>query len=168
KKPPWFLTIPKTVGQGTCIRVYLPTTADVPNESSPLTEQVAGSGEQILIVDDDRTVRQSTEFLLQSHHYRTLGADDGAAAIKLYTQHQDDISLIILDVMMPHMDGIHLVQRLKLINSRVKIIAISGLPANRDAVLAAGADAFFAKPYAIAPLLGTIAALVSSRPISPP
>ncbi|MEO1297676.1 MAG: PAS domain-containing protein, partial [Cyanobacteria bacterium J06636_16] len=163
-----FLQVTSDVGQGTCIRVYLPTTADVPNESSPLTEQVAGSGEQILIVDDDRTVRQSTEFLLQSHHYRTLGADDGAAAIKLYTQHQDDISLIILDVMMPHMDGIHLVQRLKLINSRVKIIAISGLPANRDAVLAAGADAFFAKPYAIAPLLGTIAALVSSRPISPP
>jgi DNA-binding response OmpR family regulator len=57
---------------------------------------------------------------------------------------------------MPKMSGIALIQQLKRLNQTVKIIAISGLPANREPVMAAGADVFLAKPYAIETLLKKI------------
>ncbi|MGF1521845.1 MAG: PAS domain S-box protein [Leptolyngbyaceae cyanobacterium] len=159
-----FLQVTSEVGQGTRVEVYLPTTTVPPShENSSREEPLGGKGELILVVDDDATVRQSTEFLLKSYRYTTLGASDGAAAIALYTQYQDDIRLIILDVMMPHMDGIQLVHRLHAVNPSAQIIAISGLPANRDAVLATGVEVFLAKPYAPEALLEAVAALVTSR-----
>ncbi|MEO0988702.1 MAG: PAS domain S-box protein, partial [Cyanobacteria bacterium J06639_14] len=113
-----FLQIVTEVGQGTLMKVYLPVTATAenPNEQSSGEELLEGNGELILVVDDDRTVRQSTQSLLESHQYRTLGANNGAIAIELYTQHLEDIKLVILDVMMPHMDGVHLIGKLKSIN----------------------------------------------------
>lgn len=55
--------------------------------------------------------------------------------------------------MMPNMDGITTVRKLQAMNPQVKIIAISGLPANREMMLQAGASRFLAKPYAVKDLL---------------
>ena len=148
-----FLHVASEVGRGTHVKVYLPTTEEVPHEHPPTKESFVGNGELILLVDDDVTMRQSTQSLLERHHYTTLIANDGLEALRLYEQHQDDIKLVILDIMMPNLDGIFLTRRLKILNSKVKIIAISGLIANQKPVLAAGADVFFAKPYTLENLL---------------
>ncbi|MEM7773675.1 MAG: PAS domain S-box protein, partial [Cyanobacteria bacterium P01_A01_bin.37] len=153
-----FLNVSSDVGQGTQMTVYLPVIDPALaehrhlDEQSP-QEQLNGHGEGILIVDDDFDVQQITKDLLENHHYRTFVANDGVEAIALFLTHQDDIKLVISDVMMPNIDGISLVQKLKETNPRVKIISISGLPANRLPVLTNGADAFLAKPYSLKTLL---------------
>lgn len=144
-----FLQVFSEVGQGTQVKVYLPAIEAASTEDNPSSEQFNGQGELVLIVDDDNAVQQTTQTLLESHHYTTLLANDGVEAIALFTHYHNDIKLVVLDVMMPNMGGIPLIQRLKALNPIIKIIAISGLPANRAPVLAAGANAFLPKPYPI-------------------
>jgi CheY-like chemotaxis protein len=122
-----------------------------------------GNGEGVLIVDDDLAVQSTQRFLLEQYHYQILVATDGIEAIALYAEHQSEIQLVLLDVMMPNMDGIGAIRALRRMNPAVKIIAISGLASNRDAVLAAGATVFLAKPYSNEILLQTIADLMGDR-----
>jgi len=152
-----FVQVSTEVGQGTQISVYLPVLEEAIGDRAPSSEapqtSYQGNGELILIVEDDPAVQQTTQILLESHNYATLTANDGLEAIEQYTQRQTDIQLVLLDITMPKMNGVELIQRLVIINPTVKIIAISGLPQNREPTLAAGAAAFFAKPYS----LGTLA-----------
>lgn len=148
-----FLQVLTEVGQGTAMGVYLPALEG--NGAAVNLPEVAidGNGELILVVDDDVAVQQSNCALLESHRYRTLAASDGIEAIAQYVQHQAAISLVVMDVMMPNLGGVPLIGRLKSMNPAVKILAISGLATNQDAVLSAGADAFLAKPYSLEALL---------------
>lgn len=157
-----FLQIFSEVGHGTQVKVYLPAIEGMPTRFDQLEEQFNGNGELVLIVDDDIAVQLGTQSLLESYHCKVLSTHDGMEAIALYAQHQDEIRLVILDIMMPNMSGISLIQRLKEINPMVKTIAMSGLPANREPALAAGANAFLPKPYTLENLLGNLQALITA------
>jgi PAS domain S-box-containing protein len=168
-----FVQVASEAGQGTQVQVYLPALATAPTAPSaapdragppatPLAPQL-GRGELILVVDDDLTVQHTTQALLERQGYRTLVADNGQAALHCYRQHQATIQLVVLDMMMPTLDGIALIERLLALNPRVKTLAISGLPAYREPALAAGASAFLAKPYDLVDLLGAIATLVQPK-----
>lgn len=166
-----FIQVFSEVGQGTQVKVYLPILRQTgcPNAPAPQTNPSPspdalpseGPGESVLVVDDDLDVRTTTQTLLTHYHYRVLAVSDGSSAIDLYTQHQATISLVILDITMPDMDGITLIQRLKAINPQVKIIAISGLPTQREPALAAGAMVFLAKPYTLDSLLAQVHTLLA-------
>ncbi len=148
-----FVQVFSEVGQGSQFRVYLPTIVETSNEAEQTRAVLEGNGELVLIVDDDIAVQQANKTLLETYHYTTLVANDGREAIDLYTQHQDQIKVVLMDMMMPNMDGISAVRHLRQINPTVKIIAISGLTSNREAVLAAGANVFLSKPYIVEELL---------------
>jgi PAS domain S-box-containing protein len=148
-----FLQVYSQVGQGTQFNVYLPKTEDTTTEHQLAKTLPLGQGELVLIVDDDVDVQRTNQALLESYCYKTLVANDGLEAIAIYAKHQDQISVVLIDIMMPKMDGITAVRRLRKINPQVKIIAISGLASNREPVLAAGANLFLAKPYATEDLL---------------
>ncbi|MBW4549685.1 MAG: PAS domain S-box protein [Aphanocapsa sp. GSE-SYN-MK-11-07L] len=148
-----FLQVYSQVGQGSQFIVYLPTTEEIRTEGQPTEELPQGHGELVLIVDDDADVQKTNQALLESYCYETLIADDGLEAIECYAKHQDQIGAVLLDIMMPKMDGITAVRTLKKINPQAKIIAISGLAANREPVLSAGASLFLAKPYTTEDLL---------------
>lgn len=162
-----FLQVFSEIGQGTQIKVHLPAQASQPVEPRPAIECYDGHGERVLIVDDEVSVQRCTQALLESHHYSTLLADNGLSALRLYHQHPDEIDLVVFDVTMPNMSGIELIQRLKAINPVIKAIAISGLPANREPVLAAGANVFLAKPYTSESLLKHAWDLVNDSPDQP-
>ncbi len=155
-----FLQVFSEPGQGTQVKVYLPATEKSPITRSLLSGRFNGNGERVLVVDDDVAVQLSTQAVLESHHYTTLIARDGIEATEIYAQYEGDISLVILDVMMPNMGGIPLVRSLKTLAPTAKIIAISGVETNREPVLAAGAKAFLAKPYPLADLLAMVQALI--------
>ncbi|MDX2242910.1 MAG: PAS domain S-box protein [Leptolyngbyaceae cyanobacterium bins.302] len=158
-----FLQVLSEVDRGTEMKVYLPTIEEAPTPSEPSEQQFDGNGELILIVDDDVAVQRSTQSLLENHHYTVLSTHDGMEAIALYTEHQSEIRLVILDIMMPTISGITLIQRLRAINPTVKIIAMSGLPVNREPALAAGANAFLPKPYTVENLLENLQALIARK-----
>lgn len=157
-----FLQVFSEVDRGTQVNMYLPILVGVPTSSSQSQALLDGKGELILVVDDDVAVQLSTRSLLETHHYTVLSTNDGIEAIALYAQHQAAIKLVIVDIMMPKMNGISLIQRLKAMNLVVPIIAMSGLPANREAALAAGASIFVSKPYTLNELLNHLRSLIGT------
>ncbi|MGD1905619.1 MAG: PAS domain-containing protein [Leptolyngbyaceae cyanobacterium] len=158
-----FLQVFSEAGQGTEVQVYLPATEATPTTRRLLEGKFNGNGELVLVVDDDVVVQRSTQALLESHHYTALIANDGVEAAALYRQHQDDICLVVLDVMMPNRGGIPLVQDLKALNPSAKVIDISGLDTNREPILAAGANVFLTTPYPLEDLLGAVHDLMGAE-----
>lgn len=117
------------VGKGTTIRVLLPISEKdsvaVP-ETAP--DPVAGGSETILLVEDDAGVRRSTRRLLESAGYQVLDAEDGTAGIEQYQTHKTSTSLVLIDIIMPGMNGKEVYEQLLQINPAVRAIFISGYP----------------------------------------
>jgi CheY-like chemotaxis protein len=156
------MEVSSQVGKGTEFQVFLPITAGTPTEVKIETALPKGNGELILIVDDEAVVQQTTQETLEDYNYQTLVANDGIEAIALYAEHQDEISLVLLDMLMPNMDGLTAIRTLKTLNPKVKIIATSGLPANAQKAIAVGAMKFLSKPYTATNLLHTLSGAIQS------
>jgi two-component system, cell cycle sensor histidine kinase and response regulator CckA len=160
-----FMNVYSEAGKGTQFKVYLPSPAH--NEASPLPhdiDSVAGDGELILVVDDEPAIREITKSSLEISNYRVLTACNGIEAVSIYAEHQQEISIVLLDMMMPSMDGGIAIRTLQQINPDVKIIAISGLLSNQNIAEASGmgVKAFVSKPCTAKELLQAIAAGVGS------
>jgi CheY-like chemotaxis protein len=155
-----FVQVASELGQGSQFKVYLPAAQETVAKSEPEVKQIQGHGELVMIVEDDLAVQQADRALLESYEYQTLVANDGIEAIALYAQRQHEIAVVLMDMMMPNLDGIKAIRTLIAMNPQVKIVAMSGVSSNRSAALAAGAKIFLAKPYTLADLVKSLANLV--------
>jgi PAS domain S-box-containing protein len=148
-------------GQGTTFHVYLPAMEISAAARIAQTGKVSlsrGNGEMVLVVDDEASILTITSQTLEAFGYRVLTATDGADAIAIYTQHQDEIAVVLTDMMMPVMDGAATIRALMRINPAVKIIAASGVSANDGVAKASGVGVkhFLTKPYTAGTLLNTM------------
>lgn len=104
---------------------------------------------QVLIVDDEPHIVMAIEFLMQQAGYETLTAHDGQAALATARQHCPDI--IVLDVMMPHMDGFEVAQHLRRDTAfqDTKILFLTARSADQDKHqgYGAGGDLYLTKPF---------------------
>jgi len=153
-----FITVSSIPHQGTTFNVFLP--AFVPSVAK-IQEELdfpVGSGETILIVDDEVAIREITQRSLETYGYQSLTASNGMEAISTYLQHSEEIDLVIIDMMMPTMDGSMAIRTLKAINPHLKIIAVSGLITGDKLSELTGVDvqAFLTKPFTAKELLVTI------------
>jgi PAS domain S-box-containing protein len=158
-----FVRVASVLGEGTEFKIYLPaaTEGETPKTQST-AELVNGSGELILVVDDDPAVCAVNRSLLEEHHYRTLSASDGIEAMAIYAQQIGSIDLVLIDAMMPNLGGAAAIRAMHQMNPHVKIVAISGLSSNQAPMIESGARVFLAKPYQLADLLRMIAELLNS------
>lgn len=144
-----FIDASSIVGKGTQFRVYLP--AVKADELTPPREETLspGQGQLILVVDDEPAIREISKASLEAYNYQVLTANDGIEAIALYAQHKDDIDLVLVDLMMPVMDGPTTIRTLRKINPQVKVVAVSGLLSSNHLPSIVGTDlhAFLPKPY---------------------
>lgn len=159
-----FINVYSEIDHGTKFIVYLPTTVD-PASTVDLSEQEAdwqGHGEMILVVDDEPFILLMAKATLESNGYQVLTAKDGRAAVELYRDRQPGIAAVLVDMMMPVMDGPATITMLKALDPNVKIIAASGLRlAERPAAaLAAGAIRFLKKPFSDSELLLTLSQIL--------
>ena len=143
--------------------VYLPSADNVGERAarSPEREALpipAGSGELILVADDEAPIRTVTQRNLEAHGYRVLTANDGVEAVSLYLKHRSDIKLVITDMAMPRLDGQATMQTLRIMNPQLPIIAASGLLTSLDAAQNAGIEfqACLPKPFSMEQLLKTV------------
>jgi len=160
-----FVNVYSEVRQGTKFKVYLPAVEGTQTQQAEDSELYTGHGKLILVVDDELAIREITKISLETYNYKVLTAIDGIEAIALYAQHKHKISAVLMDMMMPLLDGQTASRTLQKINPQVKIIAVSGL-ASSDKVAAAmanGVKAFLSKPYTVRELLHTINAVNSTN-----
>jgi len=148
-------------GHGTTFKIYLPG-ADhkVGLVSRPEAETVSPKrqGTTILLVEDDEIMRSLTRKVLLEHGYTVLEADDGESALECVDSHKGPIDLLLTDVVMRHMSGPALVDRLNASHPNLKVVYMSGytgeLIAERE-VLKRGII-LLEKPFSRTALLNTI------------
>ncbi|KOP23311.1 ATPase [Hapalosiphon sp. MRB220] len=159
-----FVNVHSEIGHGTQFKVYLPAAQEVEIESTSQLEPLAGKGELILVVDDEPAIQEITRASLETHNYKTLVATDGIEAIALYAQNRDKISAVLMDIMLPSLDGITAIRTLQKINPAVKIIATSGLASSSKLAEASTINIsdFLAKPYTVKELLLTLQKVLNS------
>jgi PAS domain S-box-containing protein len=150
--------------RGTQFKVFLPAADPVARNPEEAAEILQGHGELILVVDDETAILEVTQATLETYNYRVLTASNGIEAIATYAQNQGKISLAIMDIMMPTMDGKTAILALKQLNPELKVMAVSGL-INRQEIIAELADnvtAFMNKPYGNDDLLRMISEILHS------
>lgn len=122
----------------------------------PTTPQPA----HVLVVDDERAVREALSRALRLHDYRVSLAADGLEA--LATVNRGDVDAIVLDVMMPGIEGTGLARRLRQDGHDIPILMVTARDDVEDRIagLDAGADDYLAKPFALDELLARLRALL--------
>ncbi|QUQ69340.1 response regulator transcription factor [Kutzneria sp. CA-103260] len=115
---------------------------------------------RILVVDDDRAVRESLRRSLQFNGYQVELAGDGQQALEAVTAQRPDA--MVLDVMMPRLDGLEVCRRLRGTGDDLPILVLTARDAVSDRVagLDAGADDYLPKPFALEELLARLRALL--------
>jgi two-component system cell cycle sensor histidine kinase/response regulator CckA len=152
---------------GALMRAYLPaahTEAVTPSRSAP-PEPRSGRG-TILVVDDERLVLEASSRALRSLGYQVLEADGGVEAIETFRARQNEIDGVLLDMMMPDLDGASTLDALRAIDPRVRVLVATGgdvAPESESARLG-GVCGFLSKPYDLGSLSEAIAHLTSDRP----
>jgi len=137
-------------GQGATFKIYLPRLdeADERRKNKPPSMPARGS-ETILVVEDEDVLRRLTVRILIAAGFKTMSASDGAEAIKLFEKYGRDIDLVLTDVVMPHMSGRDLVQKLLMLKPKLKSLYMSGYTDNaivHHGVLDEGIN-FITKPF---------------------
>jgi two-component system cell cycle sensor histidine kinase/response regulator CckA len=131
----------------------------------PMTPRPVQTGAgTILFVDDEAMIRASGMRMLETLGYQVLLAENGRVAIDLYQRNREAISLVILDLVMPVMDGPETFHRLKELDPGVRILLTSGYTRewNIDPLLV-GAAGFIPKPYDIEQLSEKLYQALDSR-----
>jgi two-component system, cell cycle sensor histidine kinase and response regulator CckA len=160
-----FMNLYSELGRGTTFKIYLPAqgaSCEVPiqNEESRVSLP-RGSGETILVIDDEASILSITSETLHAYGYEVVTAANGAEGVAVYAQQKDKIAIILTDLSMPVMDGRATIYALLKINPKAKIIAMSGMDEAESVAKAstAGIKHFISKPYTAATLLKSLKAL---------
>ena len=113
---------------------------------------------KIMIIEDDEDIREGVRILLESEQYFVIEAENGVQGLELL---EPDVSLIILDIMMPGMSGIRTCEEIRKI-SNVPILFLTAKAQESDKLLGlmAGGDDYLPKPFSYAELLGRVKALI--------
>ena len=150
--------------RGTKVKVFIPV-ADAEEAIAEAHKSIPrGNGELILVVDDETPMLEVTKATLEIHNYQVLTASNGIEAVAAYVRHKEAISIVIMDIMMPGMDGKTAIRTLKQINPELNIIAVSGLIRNKEIAAELNSDvtAFINKPFNNDDLLKKVAEIINS------
>lgn len=159
------LDIKTAPGQGAAIRVYWPATGAPPPEKTPVRPAEAPRGEgTILIVDDEPQMRSVLERILAGYGYRSVSAAGGQEALDLLAR-MPEIRGVILDLVMPGMDGLETHDRMKTARPDLKILLLSGYaPREFENEIARRGLPFLAKPADRAQLALALHELLTGAP----
>jgi signal transduction histidine kinase/CheY-like chemotaxis protein len=146
-----YIDVDSSKGSGTTFSIYLPTSGKaLQMEQRSATGPVKGKG-SILLVDDEDMILEVGKRMLNNLGYEVLTAGSGEESLDLYSKSQESIDLVILDMIIPDMGGGAIYDRLKEMNSGVKVLLSSGysIEGKASEILARGCDGFIQKPFSI-------------------
>jgi two-component system, cell cycle sensor histidine kinase and response regulator CckA len=153
-----FLDVQSQVNQGTQIDVYLPA-SHTPIQPDILAPALpSGKQQLILAIDDERAIGELIKSTLETYNYRVITAESGTEALDIYVNRIEEIDLVLIDMMMPIMDGLSTITALHQLNPDLPVVAMSGL-SSTEAIAQAkrfGCRYFLPKPYTTGDLLQVI------------
>ena len=144
-----FITVWSEQGKGSSFHIHLPVSdKELLPEAGRPAEIIEGR-ETVLLVDDEAMILDVGKKMLERLGYKVLVAHSGKKAIEIYTLNQKRIQLVILDLIMPEMNGRKVFERLKQINPKLKVLLASGYSLEGEAkdVMDKGCDGFIQKPF---------------------
>jgi PAS domain S-box-containing protein len=158
-----FVTVRSEVGLGSAFTLHLPA-AEKPSErrpealAAPEKSRGAVSDQTILVVDDEESIRSLARDILEGEGYRVLLAENGARALEVYREHQGEIGLVVLDLIMPKLGGGEVFLKLKEMDPGVHVLVSSGYSQEGKAqeILSGGALGFVQKPFHVRDLISQV------------
>ncbi|MDO4380789.1 MAG: response regulator transcription factor [Clostridia bacterium] len=116
---------------------------------------------KILIAEDEKSIREFITLNLRRHGFSVAEAENGTESLKIFEENKDSLDVVLLDVMMPKLDGIEACRRIRELSSTVGIIFLTAKTQEQDKVfgLYSGADDYITKPFSVTELLARIEAV---------
>lgn len=155
------ISVESTPGKGTAMTILLPSLERGGDEPAAEEKAVMGKG-TILLVDDEEMNRITGKEILETLGYSVLLAGNGVEALEIYRESGSRIDLVLLDMIMPVMDGFETFYKIKELNMNCRIAVISGYPDKRklDMMRETGLEAVIGKPFLIPQLSKTISEIL--------
>ncbi len=154
KQSEGYITVNSDVERGTVFSIYLPPAAPEPVVESMKEPASVSGNETVLLVEDDASVRSMAMRVLTTHGYRVVDAGNGREALRVASEYDGRIHLLLTDVVMPEMGGRALADAMRQLRPLTRVLFMSGYP--DDEVLRRGIQrdqtAFLAKPFTQAAL----------------
>jgi PAS domain S-box-containing protein len=144
-----FINVYSQVGHGTTFNIYLPASKKEARRMAEAPEELVRGSETILLVDDEDIIINVGKEILEALGYTVITASGGREAIDIYGSRKDEIGLVILDMIMPDMEGGRTFDVLKGIKPEVRVMLASGYSLNSEAesIMQRGCKAFMQKPF---------------------
>ncbi len=161
------ITVYSEPGYGATFNIYLPLSAKtVPEEKATTTEAIWKGSETILLVDDEAMIIEVGKAMLEKIGYRVIIARDGKAALAELRERGSQIDLVILDMIMPEMDGEHTFTRIREMLPRLPVILSSGYSINGQAskIMDRGCNGFIQKPFSLTVLSRKLREVLGNTP----
>ena len=150
-----YITVRSEPLKGTTFDIYLPLAGATVQHTTAASPAAEGGSETILVIEDDRDVRNMVTRILSNQGYATMEASNGDDAIRVFDEHRNTINLIILDVVMPGKNGREVFDEIARIDPGVKVIFMSGYTG--DVLIDKGVEKetvdFLQKPLSVMTLL---------------
>ena len=146
-----YIDVESKKGRGAIFSIYLPASEKSIQKTLEIPERIMEGNENILLVDDEALVINVGVQLLKKLGYTALEAQSGKEAIKIFMEGNHAIDMVILDMVMPDMSGGEVYDRIKRIDSNVKVLLSSGYSIDGQAaeILKRGCEGFIQKPYSM-------------------
>ena len=128
-----WIEVESAIGKGTTFRIYVPYIGErKPDAEKPTTQiSVRGGTETILLVEDEKAVRELVARVLEKHGYKVLQAATGVEAVDIWHGHKQEVALLLTDLVMPeNMNGRELAEKLWADRADLKVIFSSGYSAD--------------------------------------
>ena len=148
------ITVYSEVGHGTTFNIYLPLSGKEAYRETPLESRLMKGSETVLLVDDEKMILEVGQAMLEKLGYRINVAAGGVQAVDMIKRKGNEIDLVILDLIMPGMNGGKVFDRIKEIRPQMPVILSSGYAINGEAdkILKKGCNGFIQKPFNISEL----------------
>ncbi len=159
------ITVYSEVGHGTTFNIYLPVSDQDAHQEETTEEGMIQGNETILLIDDEAIILDVGAAMLQKLGYLVISADSGKKAIELIRQAEGPIDLIILDLIMPEMDGGQTFDRIRELAPELPVVISSGYAMEGKAagIMARGGNGFIQKPFTIQELSKKVRAIIDGR-----
>ena len=158
------ISVYSELGEGTTFNLYLPATDKIISKGQGIHADLAKGSEVLLLVDDEEMILEIGKDMLEKLGYRIIVAKNGMQAVEIYEREQNEIDMVILDMIMPDMNGSETYERLKEINPAVKTLLSSGYSLNgrAQAIINSGCNGFIQKPFNLASLSQKVRKILDS------